>query len=91
MIRDELDLIALGGRNDLDVVLLRGGASPRAGELAANPGVAVRGVVMEEDEPLHTRAHGEVDRVFHRAVAPAALGGILAVGVLRIVDQHVDA
>ncbi len=51
----------------------------------------MRRVVVEEDELLHPASHRQVHGVLHRAVSPAAPGGILAVGILRVVNEQVDA
>ena len=51
----------------------------------------MRRVVVKEGEPLHATAYRQVHGVLDGAVSPAAPGGILAVGVLRVVDEHVGA
>ena len=51
----------------------------------------MRGVEMERDEGLHARDSRERKRVFEGAVSPPDPRPVLVVGVLRVVDQYVDA
>src|SRR3546814_3209064 len=61
------------------------------GEDAVDGGVVMRGVVVEQRQALGPRLLGDGDRVLGRAVAPRRLRRELLGGVLRIVDQQVDA
>ena len=51
----------------------------------------MRGVVVERNEVLDPASRGELERVVQRAVAPPDPLLVLVVGVLRVVDQYVDA
>ena len=53
--------------------------------------VAVRWVVVEQSKTLGARFARDVHRVVDRAMTPVALRAPFAGGVLRVVDQEVDA
>ncbi len=53
--------------------------------------VAVRRAVVEQRELTRAGFLGHVDRVLDRAVTPRALDLVLLGGVLRVVDEEVDA
>ncbi len=47
------------------------------------------GVMMCESHPSHTGHQADFSDVFHRAVAPAFLAGVLGIGELRVMDHQV--
>lgn len=53
--------------------------------------VIVHGVVMGDDPAFGVAEFGEETGVAERGMAPADLGDVFGVGVLRFVDEEVDA
>ena len=51
----------------------------------------MRGVVVEQHQPARAGLAGDVHGVVDRAMTPVALRLVFGGGVLRVVDEHVDA
>ena len=63
----------------------------RVAQDGVEPVVAVRRAVVEQRELARARLLRDVDRVLDGAVTPGALDLVLVGGVLRVVDEEVDA
>ena len=63
----------------------------RVAQDGVEPVVAVRRAVVEQRELARARLLGDVDRVLDGAVTPVPLDLVLVGGVLRVVDEEVDA
>ena len=63
----------------------------RVAQDGVEPIVAVRRAVVEQRELARARLLGDEDRVLDGAVTPGALDLVLVGGVLRVVDEQVDA
>ena len=59
-------------------------------QLGLQESVVVHRIVVGDDPPLDVREACEQARIRDRAMSPRYLGRVFVVGILRLVDQHVN-